>query len=307
MEESASLKGGFRGMCVLALESRRAREMAQLIANHDGEAMVAPATRDVSVEDSADVPKFVSQLLKGQFAAVIFLTGVGTRALAVAAEKLCSRQEFVAALSRTAVIARGPKPVAALRELGVAIAAVVPEPNTWRELLRLLDERSDSIVLKGRTVAVQEYGVPSPELVAGLAERGAEVVPVHTYEWLLPEDTTPLRKAVQALISSQVDVVLVTAAVQVQHLFQIADEMGLRDDLVRAFSGVVVCSIGPVTSAELRRQGISIDLEPTHPKMGFLVKEAAGSCSVLLESKRVRRSADNRRNQNLNPDDFTVR
>ncbi len=43
-------------MCVLALESRRAREMAQLIANHDGEAMVAPATRDVSVEDSADVP-----------------------------------------------------------------------------------------------------------------------------------------------------------------------------------------------------------------------------------------------------------
>jgi hypothetical protein len=63
----------------------------------------------------------------------------------VAAEKVCLRQEFVTALSRTTVIARGPKPVAALRELGVVIAAVVPELNTWRELLRLLDERSDSI------------------------------------------------------------------------------------------------------------------------------------------------------------------
>src|SRR5882724_1694371 len=131
MEESPSLKGGFRGMRVLTLESRRAREMAQLIANHDGEPVFAPATRDVSVEDSADVPKFVSQLLQGQFAAVIFLTGVGTRALAAAAEKACSRDEFVTALSRTTIIARGPKPAAALRELGVGITAVVPEPNTW--------------------------------------------------------------------------------------------------------------------------------------------------------------------------------
>jgi uroporphyrinogen-III synthase len=123
--------------------------------------------------------------------------------------------------------------------------------------------------LKGRTMAVQEYGVPSPELLAGLAERGAEVVPVHTYEWLVPEDTALLRKAVRALISNQVEVVLVTAAVQVQHLFQIADEMGLRDELVRAFSDVVVCSIGPVTSAALRRRDISVDQEPTHPQNGL--------------------------------------
>jgi uroporphyrinogen-III synthase len=185
------------------------------------------------------------------------------------------------------VIARGPKPVAALRELGVPIAAVVPEPNTWRELLHLLDEKKDLLPLKGRSVAVQEYGVPSPELLAGLAERGAQVLPVRIYEWSLPEDTAPLRQAIHAVTQSEIDILLVTAAVQIRHLLQVADEMSLKADLIGALSRVVVGSIGPVTSSELRQHGIAVDLEPSHPKMGFLVKEVAERCSELLLSKRV--------------------
>ena len=189
---------GFRGLRVLALESRRAREMGLLIANNGGQPVVAPTTREVPAEDKGDALKFVSALRDGRPDLVIFLTGVGTRALAQAAEGFCSREEFVAALSRTAVIARGPKPMAALRELGVPIAAVVPEPNTWRELLRLLHEKSDLFPLRGRSVAVQEYGVPSPELLVGLEERGALVLAVRIYDWSLPEDTAPLRSLPQA-------------------------------------------------------------------------------------------------------------
>lgn len=271
---------------MLALESRRAREMSALIANHGGQPTVAPATREVVAEDNGDTLKFVSALKDGRLDMVIFLTGVGTRALAQAAEGICPREEFLTALGRTAVIARGPKPVAALRELGVPIAAIVPEPNTWRELLHLLDEKSDRFPLQGRSVAVQEYGVPGPELLAGLAERGAQVLSVRVYEWSLPEDTAPLRQAIHAMIGGEIDVLLVTAAVQVRHLLQVGEEMNLKNDLIRALSRVVIGSIGPVTSAELRQQGIAVDLEPSHPKMGFLVKEMAERCSELMQNKR---------------------
>src|SRR5579859_7331235 len=277
---------GFRGARVLALESRRAREMGQLVANNNGRPTVVPATREVPAQDNGDALKFISALRDGRFDLVIFLTGVGTRALAQAADSVCPRQEFVTALSQTKVIARGPKPVAALRELGVPITAIVPEPNTWRELLQLLDQKSDAIPLSGRQVAVQEYGVSSPELLAGLAERGAQVAPVRIYEWSLPEDTGPLREAVQAAIRNEIDVLLVTAAVQIRHFVQVAEEMGLAQDLLHALSRVAVGSIGPVTSAELRLHGIAVDMEPTHPKMGFLVQEMAQRWSTRAQEKK---------------------
>jgi uroporphyrinogen-III synthase len=283
----ANAQKGFQGLRVLSLESRRAREMAQLIANSGGQPTVAPATRDVPMDDKSDALKFVHALREGRVDMIIFLTGVGTRVLAQAADTVCPREEFVAALSKTTVIARGPKPVAALRELGVPIAATVPEPNTWRELFELLDARRDEFPLRGRTVAVQEYGVPAPELLAGLAERGAQVMPVRIYEWSLPEDTAPLREAVQAVIRGEIDVLLITAGVQVRHFLQIAGELNLSADLIRALSRVVVGSIGPVASTELRQQGIAVDLEPSHPKMGFLVQETAQQSAVLIQSKRL--------------------
>jgi uroporphyrinogen-III synthase len=260
--------------------------MGLLITNNGGQPVVAPATREVAAEDNGDALKFVSALREGRLDIVIFLTGVGTRALAQAAESICSREEFVAALGRTAVIARGPKPVAALRELGVPIAALVPEPNTWRELLHLLDEQSDRLPLKGRSVAVQEYGVPGPELLAGLAERGAQVLAVRIYEWSLPEDTAPLREAIHAVSRGEIDVLLVTSAIQVRHLLLVAEEMSLREQVITALSRVVVGSIGPIASAELRKQGIAVDLEPSHPKMGFLVKEVAEQSADLMQNKR---------------------
>ena len=271
---------------MLALESRRAKEMALLIENNGGHAMVAPSTREVAAEDHGDVAKFVSALRAGQVDVVIFLTGVGMRALAQAAETVCTREEFVAALSKTTVVARGPKPMAVLREFGVPIAATVPEPNTWRELLQTLDEKNDAIPLKGRSVVVQEHGAPSVELIQGLTERGANVTTVHVYEWSLPEDLGPLREAAQAVAGGEIEVLLVTSAVQIRHLLQIAEEMGIRDQVVDGLSHVVVGSIGPIASAALRELGIQVDLEPSHPKMGFLVKEVAERSAELLQGKR---------------------
>ena len=271
--EQSRTAGGFGGRTVLSFESRRAAEIATLIENYGGRAIVAPATREVPAASSADVAGFAGALLEAKIDLVIFLTGVGTRALARAIQPFCAREDFVSALGKVPVLARGPKPAAALHELGVPIQWNVPEPNTWREILKVLD--SNKVTLQDRRVAVQEYGVPSKHLVRGLQERGAEVLAVHVYDWALPEDTAPLRNAIQALIAGSVHVTLFTAAIQVHHLLQVADEMSCRDSLVAALSKIKVASIGPVTSEALGEYRITVSMEPTHPKMGFLVREAA--------------------------------
>jgi len=131
------------------------------------------------------------------------------------------------------------------------------------------------VPLTGRRVALQEYGVPSEELVSGLQQRGAVVLPVHVYDWALPEDITPLRNAITAVLAAKVNVVMFTAGIQVHHLLQVAEEMGSKDNLVAALARIKIASIGPVTSKALREYGIPVSMEPSHPKMGFLVREAA--------------------------------
>lgn len=277
---------GFAGLRVLSLESRRAQEMAKLIATYGGEATVAPSMREVPLESNTEAQAFTRRLITSGFEVVIFLTGVGTRALTRVADTVCPRDQFVSALQRVNVVARGPKPLAALKELGVPVTLAVPEPNTWRELLRTLDEKSEVLPVRGREVAVQEYGASNPELLTGLTDRGARVTRVPVYEWDLPEDTGPLRAAVSAIVSGEVDVALFTTSIQVVHLLKIANEMSVEPRLREAFTRILVGSIGPVTSQQLRAHGISVDLEPSHPKMGFLVNETAQLSSEFLRKKR---------------------
>jgi uroporphyrinogen-III synthase len=217
---------GFSGLKVLSLESRHAKEMAKLIASYGGVPTVAPAMREVNLE-SPEALEFAAGLVAGKFDMVIFLTGAGIRALVNVVEHAYPREQLIDALQRVQVVARGSKPMSALRELGVRPTLVAPEPNTWRELLRVLDDAAPSQPLKGLQVAVQEYGVPPQELLAGLRERGACVTAVPVYQWTLPEDIAPLQEAAKSIANGEVDVLLLTSAMQITHLLQIATEMKL--------------------------------------------------------------------------------
>jgi len=289
MMNNGAVMKDFAGLRVLSLESRRAEEIAKLIGTYGGQAISAPAMREVPLESNAEAKDFTARLLRGDFDLVILLTGVGTRALTTIAETVCTREEFVAALRSVKIVARGPKPVAALRELGVTATLTAPEPNTWREVLQTLDQAataSPGLRLGGLRVAVQEYGVSNPELLSGLEQRGARVTRVPVYQWALPENTAPLRAAVESLANGRVDVVLFTTGVQVEHLFQMATEMNLEERILGGLRQTMIASIGPTTSEALQSRGIAADLEPAHPKMGFLVKEAAEASNDLLRQKR---------------------
>ena len=275
----------FDGLRVLSLESRRAKEVAKLIRTYGGEPFVVPAMREAPLESNKQALDFADGLLHGKFDLVIFLTGVGIRALLDIVQTKYDREDFINALRSVKVAARGPKPVAVLRELNIQVDATAPEPNTWHEMMQALEAQFGNS-LSGMRVAVQEYGASNPEFLSELTLKCGEVTKVPVYQWMLPEDIGPLRESVLGVANGSVDVVLFMTAVQVIHLFQVAEEMGMREELRVGLRSMVVVSIGPTTSEELAHYGITPDFEPSHPKMGFLVNEAAQYSGKILERKR---------------------
>ena len=277
---------GLEGLRVLSLESRRAEQMAKLIENHGGIPVSAPSMREVPLGENPAALAFAADLFAGKFDAVIFLTGVGTRILFGAVESKHPRERLVEALACVLVIARGPKPVAVLREFGVPVGVVAPEPNTWRDILKALDDHQPALQLPGKRVAVQEYGVPNRELIQGLEDRGAAVTPVPVYQWALPEDLGPLRRAIEEIVQGRIDVLLVTSATQIHNLMQVAAQNSLEEKVKAGLRRAVIASIGPISTEALQVYGISSDFEPAHPKMGQLVFEAAEKARILMRQKR---------------------
>jgi uroporphyrinogen-III synthase len=104
---------------------------------------------------------------------------------------------------------------------------------------------------------------------------GGEVTPVRVYQWDLPENVEPLRQAARLLAAGAFDVALFTTAIQIAHLARVARELGIEDAALGNLRKCQVCSIGPTTTEALEEFGIHPMMEPSHPKMGFLVKEAA--------------------------------
>jgi uroporphyrinogen-III synthase len=268
-------------MRVLSLESRRSAEIAELIRKQGGEPVLAPSMREAPIERNEAAFQFAAQLFAGEFDMMILLTGVGTRILHQALASRYPPDLFPAALRRITVVARGPKPAAVLRGLDVPVTVMVPEPNTWRELLAAIGGRPE------RRIAVQEYGRSNAELLDELRRRGAAVTSVRVYQWDLPEDTEPLRAAARLLAAGELQVALFTTSIQIEHLLRVAAESGIEAGVLSAFRKMVVASIGPTTSETLEEAGVHPDLEPSHPKMGFLVQETAQRAGEILRAKNA--------------------
>ncbi len=274
----------FDGLKVTSFESRRAKEIEKLIRYHGGVPRIAPSMREIPLSQSTDALKFAKNLMAAKFDIVILMTGVGTRALLKAVTTKYPEKEFIKALKKTTIVVRGPKPVAALREMRLKPNIIVPEPNTWRDVLTTLDSE---LQLKGKRIAIQEYGISNKEFINSLRKKGAKVTPVPIYKWALPEDLEPLHNAIKSIKDSKEDISIFTSSQQIYHLFEVASQDGLQDELKEGFKKIVIASIGPTTSETLNRFGLSPDYEPDSPKMGNLIREVARLGKELVRKKRT--------------------
>ena len=255
---------------VCSFESRRMDEMQQLIERHGGQAIMAPSMQEVPLEDNREALRVIRQLAFGKIDCLVLLTGVGTTAMLELARSVSLEQKLLERMAGVPIVVRGPKPAAVIHRLGLQPAARAEPPNTWRELMSAVD--TADISLKGRTVAVQEYGISNPELTAALRERGAAVMEIPVYRWALPEDQSPMQHAIRTAVAGNTDITLFTSAQQVRHVLQVAGELNLKDKWLHSVPHVG--SIGPTCSEALREAGLSVWFEADPPKMGSLVRGA---------------------------------
>ncbi len=274
------------GLRVAAFESRFAPEMARLIERTGAEPFVSASLREVPLTENPEAVDFAHRLISGEIDIVILMTGVGTKHLITQIERHVDRQRFLNCLTDITTIARGPKPVAALRELGITPTVRIGEPNTWRDVLKTIDQ--GVVQVSNQSVVVQEYGLPNASLIAGLEARGATVRSIKVYNWDLPVDCGPLEENLRAIAAGERDVVLFTSAHQVVNVLRVADRLGIVGALRQALRRTLIGSIGPTTSEMLVDCDLQSDFEPEHAKMGQLVQATAERAVELLEEKRRR-------------------
>jgi len=271
----------FAGLRVLSLESRRAKEMEALIRREGGDPFVAPSVQERALDDQGEAIRFVERLEADEFDMVICMTGTGIAFLRDQVAAHSSAARLGAALRRVTIVSRGPKPLPVLGELGARAQIVVPEPNTWKEIVEAVAARPE------RRIAVQEYGRPNLEMNAALEKLGASVTSVVLYRWELPADVQPLQTAVRRLADRQCDVILFTSSIQFDHLMVVASAMGLQSQVSSALREyTAIASVGPVMTASLEAAGFGVDIVPVHPKMGALVKVASEMAVTVLAQKR---------------------
>ena len=277
-------RNNLQGLKVVSFESRRAKEMAELIRRYGGEPIVAPSMREIPLSENRAALDLLAAIEAGNFDILILMTGVGTKTLNEILLTQFAQERILAALRKVQLVARGPKPIAVLKELGLQAAVTVPEPNTWREVVSTL---AATIALRDKRIAIQEYGIANPDLNSALQNRGATVVSIPIYRWALPEDLAPLRAAIGNILDGLVDVALFTNGAQAENLFKLAASDKADDGLRRAFRNIVVGSVGPVCTQVLQQFGLTPDIEPVHSKMGSLIAEVAARARAVLSTKNT--------------------
>jgi uroporphyrinogen-III synthase len=261
--------GPLAGRTVAVLEARMGDAMTAMFERVGATVYRAPALLEQPIDASDEVARWATSLVAGAYDIVVFLTGAGATRLLDQVARLGRLDEVREALVRTTVVARGPKPLAALNRLGVAATVTVPEPWTTRECIEVLRR----IALAGTRVTLVHYGERSAPLADAIVSAGATLDELCVYEWRLPDDVGPLEGLVTAVIDGRINAVVFTSQVQVRHLIGISARSGRTAELVDALNTrTVTASIGPTCSAALVERGVAPHVEPSRPKLGPLVE-----------------------------------
>jgi uroporphyrinogen-III synthase len=252
------MAGALNGLTILVPESRELDFFAELLEAESASALRCPLVQILDLDDTTDCAVWIERLIAGSFQDVIWFTGEGLRRLLSIAERGGCRAPFVAALGGVRTITRGPKPVRALRELGLAPNLAAPTPTSRGVLDALANED-----IGGRAIGVQLYpGEGGLALLAQLRERGAKVFPVTPYRYTSQAETDQVTEAIRMLIDGRIGMIAFTSSPQVERLVEVAREAGLEMELREAFRRIRIAAIGPVVEETLRSHGVTEILRP---------------------------------------------
>lgn len=250
------------------LEHRFAKEFSTLFEKLGATVYACALLEEKPVENRDELQTFIHHVLERKLDLMIFLTGVGARFLVAEAEEMGAKDEFIKALGNVTIVVRGPKPVAALRQLGLR-PDITPQNPTTEGVIEALRTQD----LQGRRVGVQLYGTPNPQLVSALQAKGASVTPVQVYAYGAAADSSAVNEFIGQVLDGKVHVIAFTSGPQVNMLFDFAAQLGLADTLSKALqTRIVTASIGEITTRALQSRGITPQIVPQQAKMAALVQ-----------------------------------
>lgn len=258
------MSGPLDGRRVALAEGRQLEELARLLEREGGIPLRFPMLAILDAPDQVSVQAWLTDLLADRFSHVVFLTGEGVRRLRGAAESINQADAYREALARTRKVTRGPKPMLALRELGLTPDVIAESPTTDGVINSLRNEG-----LSGAVVGVQLYAADNPKLLEFLASVGATARTVLPYVYAPASDASRVIELIQEMAAGRVDVLVYTSSAQVDRLHEVAREADLEVVLRRGYDQTVVASVGPTMTETLKTAGVRVDIQP---EQGFVMK-----------------------------------
>jgi uroporphyrinogen-III synthase len=291
------------GLTVAVTGSRRASELAELVARFGGVPYVAP-TVGIDVQEEADlqVDALVQRILGGPCDYAVFMTGPGVYLLMAKAETLGVQRAVVDRLNRVSVVARSQKPQKVLERYGVRVR-LVPSDNTAAGIAAEMGK----LDLEGKRVAILWHGAAGPVLRQTLESRGADVFEAQAYmyspeleksgaavlqalgyQYVSPEHERVL-ELIREVQGGNIQIITFTSPPAARNLFRMAAEHSLDEDLCRALNAnVLVVAVGPPTRRAIEEHGISVDVMPEAYKLGPMVRAIVEYLAQPLPSPKMR-------------------
>ena len=266
--------------CRVALaEGRQLEDLVLLLEKEGALPIRCPMVGILDAPDPTPVLAWLRDLSADRFGYVILMTGEALRRLLGFAERAGIREAVVAALGKTRIVTRGPKPVqAALREVGLAPTRIAEAPTTAGVIATLHKE-----ALHGQTVGLTLYGEPNPPMEEFLTSAGATVRTVLPYVYARAADAHRVVALIQQMAAGEVEAIIFTSSAQVDRIFEVASLHGLEESLRYGLEKVRVAAVGPVVAARLSGKGVPIAV---CPEQGFVMKNLVAELRKAMEKEQ---------------------
>lgn len=247
-----------KGRRILILETREEAQFSRLLTEQGADVVHCPMFEIHDAPDARAVELWIKRLVADPFDELVLMTGEGLRRIMKVVRQIDLEAPFVAALAKPRKVARGPKPVRALRELGLEAEIIAEKPTSEgiAEALSRLD-------LKGHRLGLQLYPEQDhSKLLAAIETMGAQVDAVLPYIYDAKAAEPNIAAAIESLATGGIDCIALTSRGQARRLLDAAKALQLEVKLKEALKRTPVASVGPVVSDELQAFGIATTIYP---------------------------------------------
>lgn len=270
------------GYRILILETREEAQFSRLLQDRGASVLQCPMFTIQDAPDPAPVEAWIRQFIRQPFDDLVLMTGEGLRRLMKVARRMEVDQHFIAAISKARKFARGPKPVRALREIGLE-AQVVTETPTSEGIAEMLSR----VDLKGHRVGLQLYpDKDHGKLIAAITSLGASIETVLPYVYNAEAAGTNIVSAIDEMGNGRIDAIALTSSGQVRRLIDVAKAHGREEQLRAGLANTPIASVGPVVSDELKTNGLRTDIYPAND--AFFMKPLISAMALALNKSPPR-------------------